>query len=485
MSSTSRLLSMVNTKDIFNPSDTPAWAKDLMVEGYEKAKRDKSSQSYQCIGYPIYHFKSNGHQLDSDTITDGYIKIKGIDKSKVKVGDFGAGNNRLIEALNERGIPGVGLSATDYKSETKLANYIVTNGEFVSDVSAFNDIDIIFTKMTTRHIRNVAKVICDLYRALKPGGVLVIDELCFPGMDGWHRDLIDYLRKSGYEISTTYQSLCSTFPPSPHGLEKLTGICIAKTKPELLLPLQYDQVVKNEINNSCAGYKPSELLKAFRKLNEEEEIKDTEVEEKKSSDEISSHYDSDDETFEFDFDELDPEFLNVILHSETSVDQSLIDLFQKPEYKEMAPDEQSKEIKDIVLKMTKKEQEENLAYLKENLNDKYLELLFNVTHPEYPPCKLALYAKLHHKFIDSPRIALAQIKYLATLEIEADRELAIQKDFCKKHFGIEPEKFTERLDANQAQIMPPVLLQVQEKKEETERSKIDYNFIHSIYKDRP
>ncbi len=154
--------------------------------------------------------------------------------------DIGCGRGAFLAAMRARNpnLTPIGLTLFDYQNPYKLGpGYIVGNADLLFDRRGYPNyqqvpfqplsIDIITSQKTFMHLSDPAMALIQAYHALKIGGILLIDEFTLPGLETRYGDFIHALREKGYQVSATYHR------------DKIISFAIVKSKPELVLPIQY------------------------------------------------------------------------------------------------------------------------------------------------------------------------------------------------------------------------------------------------------
>jgi SAM-dependent methyltransferase len=88
----------------------------------------------------------------------------------------------------------------------------------------------------------------EAYRALKPGGLLIVDEFTLPGLNGHIRDIENVLQSQGYKVCFMTDIGADIF------CSKVYGVVIEKTEEELRLPIAYRKLIPLDKGRANYGF---------------------------------------------------------------------------------------------------------------------------------------------------------------------------------------------------------------------------------------
>jgi SAM-dependent methyltransferase len=157
-------------------------------------------------------------------------------------------------------------------SEKKPNNsqYVLGNAEYLSKYFPDQKFDYIFSASTFRHFIDPVGSLIEAYSLLKPGGVLMIDELALFGCDGHLQSLYAYLKNAGYKIQVTIPLNSSR----DNSFYRNVIIQKNEDKPNLIIPLSFAGSYSSPSSvhpgmMSKAEYTPDSCLQELTSVSEE------------------------------------------------------------------------------------------------------------------------------------------------------------------------------------------------------------------------
>lgn len=163
--------------------------------------------------------------------------------AKQPICDVGTGNGKFLLEL-ERSVPGTeafGVSAGQKLDAVDDTHFLVGDLDQFADLASHNRFQILVSSLTFRHLVDPARTLCQTYELLRPGGVLIIDRIHFPGLKQNELEMLHtYLKRAGYPIVAEYRFDTSG---EKNGFEFLV---IKKTHARLELPLHYQNPLSEE-----------------------------------------------------------------------------------------------------------------------------------------------------------------------------------------------------------------------------------------------
>lgn len=225
-----------------------------------------NEEAYIRKGNPSYGFAMRGISLDTDAILDTKTKEMDTNNLPITVLDIGAGDF-TFKLVNDRKYQGkvltYGISASDRlllpQHRVKDEYHVFGNAEYLSSkIYGKDQFDLIFSATTFVHFIDPIGSIIEAYNALKPGGVLVIDQFSLPGCGKYASHLVSYLKQQGYTVTS---DVCTS--------STITNFVIQKTadKPELIFPLEFDGTDDSNKTHKVVKYKPNSALKEYYQKN--------------------------------------------------------------------------------------------------------------------------------------------------------------------------------------------------------------------------
>lgn len=229
----------------------------------------QSQQQRKCgyvfRGNPSYAFVLHGLRVDSESILDAKTEKMESHSHPVVVLDIGAGDfsfNHFNDQRYKGMVISYGIAANDiFRNTDNQVNdefHVFGNAEYIcSNAFQPDKFDYIFSARTFMHFVDPVGSVIEAYNALKPGGVLIIDQFDIPGCENITAHVVAYLQSQGYSMT------------AGNCFNNISQIVIQKTsnKPELEFPLRF-----NGINNNHVQYYPNEKLLQFCKSNNLNEI---------------------------------------------------------------------------------------------------------------------------------------------------------------------------------------------------------------------
>ncbi len=201
-------------------------------------------------GSEKYYFGSKGKVSAQDVVL-AIINEK--PSGPIDVLDIGPGTGKFIEWLNHtynhsrsdspKLIPHAIGAHTYWRSPQELAviGMKIGNAENLLQYFAPNSMDVVVSQMTFMHLVDRLGTLAQAYEVLKPGGVLMVDELESPGLEGQQPALVNYLNSHGYQVAATYDYRIYGEEVRPC---RFNSLVIRKTKPFLELPIKYNGLTK-------------------------------------------------------------------------------------------------------------------------------------------------------------------------------------------------------------------------------------------------
>lgn len=240
----------------------PLQAKSAINQNFSDVERrtGKVTPSYIFTGAHTYAFSINELVISSDLILDTMTQQKAeteVLKNPLQVLDEGAGDFSFVKYNQEKyngKVEVFGIAANDnYREESERSvdkYHVLGNAEYLSDIFGKNKFDYIFSSMMYRHLFDPVGSIIEAYKTLKPGGVLMIDQFYIRGCEPFIKNIIYYLKKSGYAVIAGL------------GRNTVETFVIKKpsdgTKPELKFPVLF-----HAIEGGKVIYKPTVVLLRF------------------------------------------------------------------------------------------------------------------------------------------------------------------------------------------------------------------------------
>jgi len=98
-----------------------------------------------------------------------------------------------------------GITATDYRDEpVPNQTYVVGNAEYIGDYFSPASQDVIVSDLTLCHIADPLGTVGELYKLLKPGGVMITNGFDMPGLEGKELDMLATMSRTGIPIFATH-----------------------------------------------------------------------------------------------------------------------------------------------------------------------------------------------------------------------------------------------------------------------------------------
>lgn len=250
-------------------SDRPQIIRDMIDRHFQRVSMNKSQSGYSTIGDRNYKFQwDNEKIISSAQIIKHFVDYS--PERPLKVLDIGTGNGLWLEQISsiyKEKVAAFGLTATDSRApDSKVPNehYIIGNAEKLIEDGLFEKCPPsgIISAFTFMHLTDPLATLCEAYERLQPRGILCIDSLPVPGLNGYVHHLIDFLNNEGYQIAASFSEL-----DNREG--NITSLLIQKTHPHLNLPVKYDlesleqdqETCLYQIDNLCIPKIPVENLK--------------------------------------------------------------------------------------------------------------------------------------------------------------------------------------------------------------------------------
>lgn len=193
----------------------------------------KPSESQLHDFYNKFHFSSESggiydvfeERMNADFQFKANLVIKHGTKSFPRVLDVGCGKGYFVHTLKENGIEaeGIDISQSAVTHATNVLGVKAKNGKINDYVSEWREsYDVITLWATIEHLINPLEVIDDIYKCLKPGGILLCDtglgdaccEKYLPGHSQWYdapqhlfvfsrQGLLTLIENAGFKVLIT------------------------------------------------------------------------------------------------------------------------------------------------------------------------------------------------------------------------------------------------------------------------------------------
>lgn len=227
----------------------------------------KRQPHYLETGAQEYSF-GPGQKINTDEIVETILREKKEDES-IDILDVGTGDGAMpLEGYKRFGkrhekIKFHGISLHNYRNtfyaekSNENIDYQVGDAERIftfprngttEPLFREESLDAIVSRMTMRHLVDPLGTITQLYEALKPNGLLVLDQFNLPGLENSLPELIGYLQKGGYQIVSNYNY---NSQGNKINISGINTFILRKTHPHLAIPVRYDT---DEYHTSKARY---------------------------------------------------------------------------------------------------------------------------------------------------------------------------------------------------------------------------------------
>jgi len=177
-------------------------------------------------------------QLDEDYEYGDYSLCQILDTIKVEgkvqqLLELGCGCGRIFRSILQNFSTYFDGIAVDAKRPTALnePQYVIGNAEMISEIPQLHDrrFKVIFSRATFRHFVDPLRAVIEAYEKLEKDGILLIDQVIFPGLHGYEKTLLFWLNTNGYIAYADVSIKRGVF----------NHFMIIKTKERLELPIFY------------------------------------------------------------------------------------------------------------------------------------------------------------------------------------------------------------------------------------------------------
>ena len=147
--------------------------------------------------------------------------------------EIGCGSGKVLKTILHHFTGFFKVVGVDAKIPTLLkeSQYVIGNAETLCEIPSLEDqrFKVIFSRATFRHFIDPLQAVLQAYEKLSVDGVLLIDQVIFPGLNGFEGSILFWLNSNGYLAFADISSGSGVF----------NSFIIVKTKDHLELPIKY------------------------------------------------------------------------------------------------------------------------------------------------------------------------------------------------------------------------------------------------------